>query len=234
MKSYGTLIIGAGHAAIGMALALGDALICEESEFCDGDFSLTLKRFSRNGYQPRQPEGKELLAAYQALGIVQEERLNCSALEIGLSRFVLEKGVDILLKSRVVEVKQGEDGYTATLLTNAGLETVKARRIVDTRAKDGKGELSLLFAIHDGKSLSRVQARFPEGRVEQAFYPDRGALHLPAEGDYNRALCALHDRWAAAGLAEKILLVAPRLAFGENRDPIEAFELGFARGKGAE
>lgn len=231
MKSYGTLIIGAGHAAIGMALALGDALICEESEFCDADFSLTLKRFSRGGYQPRWPEGKELLAAYEALGAVQEDRLNCSALEIGLSRFVLEKNLDILLKCRVVQV---EDGCTATLLTNAGLETVKARRIIDTRAGDGRGELSLLFEVRDHKSPSRVQARFPEGRVEQAFYPDRGALHLPVEGDYNRALCALHDCWAAAGLAEKILLVAPRLAFGENRDPIEAFELGFARGKGAE
>ena len=228
MRDCKTLVIGGGHRAVGIAMALPDALICEESEFCDSDFSLTLKSFSRGDYQPRTEAGRELLADYEKLGLIRGAELNCSALEIGLSRFALEKGVDILLKTRVVQV----EGSSVTLLTNAGLETLWADRVVDARPT-GEKHISLLFSLKDGESLARVQTCFPEGRTERAFYPDRGALHLLAEGDYNQALRSLHSRWESAGLEEKILLLAPRFGFDRQTDPIKAFEEGYERGKGA-
>lgn len=232
MRSCKTLVIGAGHRAVGFAVARKGTLICEESEFCDSDFSLTLKSFSREGYQPQTEAGKELLKSYERLGLVRDLALNCSALEIGLSRYVLEKGVDILLKTRVVQVEKGQEGFAVTLLTNAGLETVRADRVVDVRPT-GEKQISLLFTLTDEESLSRVGACFPAGRTERAFYPDRGVLHLPVEGDYNQALCSLHDRWESGGLEEKILLVAPRLHFDRETDPIQAFEAGYEWGKGA-
>lgn len=244
MRSCDTLIVGSGHGAIGMGLARKDVLICEESEFCDAGFSLTLKGFAREGYQPQTEAGKELLASYEALGLISDTTQNCSALEIGLSRFALQKGLPILLKCRVVRVEQAGEGFDVTLLTNGGLETVRAKRVVDTRCK-GKKRLSILFALQDTESLDRVQSLFPDGEVEQAFYPDRGVLHLPTEADYNGALRQFHGRWASGALAEKILLIAPRLetvpeGAGEiptdslYMDPIAAFEAGYIWGKGAE
>ena len=228
MRDCKTLVIGGGHRAVGIAMALPGTLICEESEFCDSDFSMTLKSFSREGYQPQTAAGKELLERYEALGLIRGASLNCSALEIGLSRYVLEKGVDILLKTRVV----GADGATVTIMTNGGLETVRADRVVDLRPT-GEKRISLLFSMEKEDSLSSVGACFPEGRTERAFYPDRGALHLRVEGDYNQALRFLHSRWEAAGLKEKILLLAPRLYFDRETDPIRAFEAGYEWGKGA-
>lgn len=242
MRNCDTLIVGGGHVAVGIALAQGNALICEESEFIDSGFSLTLKSFGRSSYTPQTEAGTRLLACYEALGLFSENNQNCSAFEIGLSRFVLQNPIPVLLKCRVVRTETVPDGVVATILTNAGLETVKARRIIDTRCKEGKQRFSLLFTMESTESLARVQAVFPEGTVEPAFYPDRGALHLPVEGDHNRVLRQVHSRWAAANLQEKILLTAPRLetvaeksqltdsAYG---DPIAAFEAGFAWGKGA-
>lgn len=243
MRNCDTLIIGSGHAAMGIATACQDVLICEESEFCDGGFSLTLKQFARDGYRPQTEAGKELLACYESLGLISDTLQNCSALEIGLSRFALQRNVPILLKCRVVRVEQTEDGYAALLLTNAGLERVRAKRVVDTRGK-GKKRLTVQFTLQDAESLDRVRSLFPEGEVERDFYPDRGVLHLPAEGDYNQALCCLYDRWAEGEPEKKILLIAPRLETvaeegaeaptdSAYRDPIAAFEAGYLWGKGA-
>lgn len=239
MRVCKTLIIGAGHAALGIALAAGDHLICEESEFLAADYSLTLKAYAKEGWLPRTEPGKELLACYESLGLVGDNRFHCGALEVGLSRFALQKGVKVLLKCRVIQRQRTEQGWLVTLLTNSGLETVVAERIVDTRVQRGSKRFSLLFTRTQEDCLAKVQALFPEGTVEPAFYDSQGALHLPVawDADYNAVLRQIYDRWAEGQTGEKILLLAPRFALipetGAVCDPIAAFEEGLRYGKEA-
>lgn len=232
MTSCKLLILGSGYYAVGMAMPCEDALICEESEFVDASHALTLKTFTKGDYAPGTALGEKLLQDHERLGLICDGRLNCSALEIGLSRFVLENKVRIWLGSRVISTEETENGYRVTVLTNGGLETVLAEYMVDARPKAGEKVLTLLFSCCNEESLAKVQAAFPEGSTERSFYADRGALHLPIEAEYNDALRLIYSRWAASALEEKILLFAPRFEWAEREipaNPIAAFEMGLTR-----
>ena len=239
MRNCDLLILGGGHVALGLAMARRDCLICEESEYIDAGFSLTLKGFSRGKCVSLSPLALELQDLYQQLGLMNDSRFYCNALEIGAGRFALENQIPVLLKSRVVKLSEEADGVIATLITNSGLETVKARYVADTRPKGEAVALSALFAYTDVKSIQRVQAAFPEGCVEQSYCSQWGALHMPvATGtDYNQALEQMYDSW---NLTEKLALIAPRLTYASAQstpcdmafaDPIAAFEAGYRWGK---
>lgn len=238
MRECELLILGGGHVALGLAMAQENVLICEESEFADPGFSLTLKGFERAQPKAMSTAGEALVACYEALGLLTKERFHCSALEIGASRFALENGLQLLLKCKLLELRADETGCLATFITNSGLETIRAGKVVDLRPKSGAWEISALFTVLGKGSFESVARCFPEGRVERSFCSPWGALHLPVEtDDYNQALESLCARWS---VPEKLALIAPRLTCipadgaildGAFSDPIAAFEAGYRWGK---
>lgn len=241
MRTYKLLILGGGHVALGLAMAQRDCLICEESEFVDAGFSLTLKGFAREKQIALSQPAQQLQVTYEKIGLLSEKSYHCSALEIGASRFVLDNQIPVLLKCRVLAVQKREEGYEVTLITNSGLETVKADFIADTRPKGSPRSLSALFTIKDDESIIRVRQLFPEGVVEPSFCKEWGAVHMPltSELQYNAALESLLGRW---NLEEKLSLVAPRLSYGADQatptdaaygDPFSAFEAGYRWGREA-
>lgn len=242
MRGCELLILGGGHVAMGLAVAQPDSLICEESEFLDAGFSLTLKGFARGKCRPLSEPGAALQALYEELGLLSETQFHCSALEIGASRFALEQGISVLLKCRLLKLEHNSDGYVATVITNAGLETVHARKVVDVRPGKTARSLSVLFTLLDRESLSRVAKCFPAGQVEPSFCPQWGALHMPVapEMDYNGAIRQIYGSWQ---LGEKLALIAPRLTYSPSStqtpsdsvfdDPLAAFEAGYRWGKEA-
>lgn len=239
MRTCELLILGGGHVAMGLAMAQRDSLICEESEFLDAGFSLTLKGFKREVHQASSAPGAALQTLYEELGLLSDTQFHCSALEIGASRFALDNGLRVLLKSRLLKLEQRAEGFIATLITNSGLETVKASFVADTRPKGAAVALSALFTIRDGESLDRVASAFPDSQVERSFCAQWGALHMPVapQEDYNAALQRLQERWV---VGEKLALIAPRLTREPGRetptdaafcDPLAAFEAGYRWGK---
>lgn len=242
MRNCELLILGGGHVAMGLAVAQPDSLICEESEFLDAGFSLTLKGFTRNKYRPLSAPSVALQALYEDMGLLSEAKFHCGALEVGASRFALEQNISVLLKSRMVKLEKMPEGYAATFITNAGLETVHARNVVDVCPGKTAGSLSALFTLLDEESFNRVAKCFPDGKVEPSFCPQWGALHMPVapEMDYNRAIRQLYGSWK---LEEKLALIAPRLTYlpasmqtpsdSAFDDPLAAFEAGYRWGKEA-
>ena len=222
-------------------MAQKDCLICEESEFLDAGFSMTLKSFSLETLPPLSQPTLALCETYQQMGLLHANQFHCSALEIGASRFALDNQIPVLLKCRVLTIREMDGGYEATLITNGGLETVKAVAVADMRPKGEASALSALFTVVDDESIDRVRQLFPEGKVEPSFCKEWGALHMPLnpKTDYNSALEQLLARW---NLKEKLALIAPRLSYAPAQstptdfafeDPISAFEAGYRWGREA-
>ena len=244
MRYFDAVIIGSGYTSLGFALAQKRLLICEESESCDVEFCSALKSFKKVSYEPKTQYGKELLAHYEELGLFSEDQQNCSIFECGFCGFAMDKPVEFLLKCRVLQVCDCEEGKLVTLLTNSGLEQVCTNLVVSAKAPVKEKVFSLLFSVNDPQAdLSQVQQIFPEGMVEPAFYENRGALHIPvtADADYNRVLEEVFDRWNRHAPAARIILLASRFGAvaAENTEmpmdasfdnPIAAFEAGYLFG----
>lgn len=241
MKCYDLLIIGSGYTSLGMALARKNVLICEESESCDAGFYSTLKCFTREDYNPKTKIGEDLYTYYKDLGLFSENMQNCTGFECGFCEFALRNNVNILLKCRMVKVEEENARKKVTLLTNSGLEQVLTKEIWVATQKPEKKIFSLLFSVSEPhKDMKQIQDIFPEGKIEPAFYENRGALHLPVSGnaDYNQVIEEVYERWENASPDSQILLLAPRFliltAEKENlpvdanfNNPIAAFEAGY-------
>ncbi|MBQ8432799.1 MAG: hypothetical protein IJX28_07935 [Clostridia bacterium] len=244
MKIYHTLLIGSGHTAVGYAIAQRNTLICEESEACEPAFSLALKQYRCPPYTPQTPQGRALLSRYDALGLFANGRQNLGGLECGLCEYVLENGIEILLKCRVIAYELLPDAtYDVTLLTNAGLEYVRCRRLLDLRHRNAPRSLTILFeSTAPAIDLPLLSSLFPTAWVEPTFDGGYYALHIPASPttDYNQHLPKICNRWASVKHTAKILYIAPRYAdtaeeaelnAAEFGNPIAAFEAGIALAK---
>ena len=241
MKCYDLLIIGSGYTSLGMALAKKNVLICEESESCDTGFCSTLKCFTREDYEPKTELGEQLFKYYKDLGLFSENMQDCTGFECGFCEFALRNNVNILLKCRVVKVEEENTRKKVTLLTNSGLEQVLTKEIWVTTQKPEKKIFSLLFSVSKPyEDMKQIQDIFPEGKIEPAFYENRGALHLPVAGnaDYNQVIEEVYERWVNASVDAQILLLASRfwvipaetvtLPVDANyNNPIAAFEAGY-------
>lgn len=241
MRSCETLVIGSCYYALGLAVGGQDVLICEESENCDTRFYATFRSFGQGLTQPATGEGRSLQAVFQQLKLLRADSRDLCGFETAFCRFALDNGVSLLLKCRVVEICPEERGYRCTLVNNAGLETVFARRVIDTRCRGRSQAFTLLFSA---EKTGAVEQLFPEGRVEPAFRKNMWALHIPvpAGADYNAVLEEVCRRWERG--QEKLLCFGSRLAqlapeagnVGDElfADPVQAFETGlaFARKEG--
>ena len=244
MKIYQTLLIGAGHTAVGYAVTRESTLICEESEFCEPGFSLALKQYRCPTYTPQTPQGRALFNRYDALGVFANGRQNLGGLECGLCEYVLENGIELLLKCRVIANALLPDAtYDVTLLTNAGMEHVRCRKLLDLRHRNAPRSLTVLFqSSAPNVDLPVLSSLFPTSWIEPTFDGGFYALHIlaPAATEYNQHLMEICERWTSIRHTAKILYFAPRYAEAletaeENTadfgNPIAAFEAGIALAK---
>ena len=243
MQIYKTLIIGGGFSSIGYAAACPGTVICEEHQICDTGFYLPLRSFRYQPYAPKTEEGAHLLRIFHALSLFKGAEQNTNGFEFALSRYVLEKRLDIQLKCRVIDRRKGPDAiYDVTVQTNRGLEHLLTERILDTTPSLGERFFTVLFVCNDIKSVkSRLLAAFDGAYIEPAFYPRRYALHLPVgTTDENRIKHTVYEQWRTLDVDAKILYMAPvfyteaataLLSDAAYANPIQAFEAGYFLGK---
>lgn len=254
MHIYDTLIIGSGYASAGYALARENCMICEQNEICDTHFYLPMKQFGYSDYMPMTEQGRELKQIFSDLGLFGEKLQNVNGFESGFCTFLSQKEIDIRLKCRVVDSKCCADGVNrVTLISNSGLETVYAKKILDTcnEALFKRKCLTILVSTEDINNLEAVfQDVFPGSYWEKAFYEGRYALYIPVEEteDVNLLKLMIYQKWKMYGINAKILYIAPVIGMhmgeGVNENgstdslpcddmfgnPIEAFEAGFNYG----
>ena len=239
MNIYDTLIIGSGYSSIGYATACPNTVICEEHQICDTGFYLPLRSFCYKHYSPKTEEGLQLLSIFDSLSLFKENEQNTNGFEFAMCKYIVRKQLDILLKCRVVNIKQQPNLiHDVTVQTNEGLTHLFAKKILDTANRSSKKYFTVLFVCDDiEKVKSKLLTAYSGAQIESAFYSGRYALHVSADGqDENGIKLAIYEKWKALGIDAKILYMAP-IFYSENgsdglcddnyQNPIEAFEAGY-------
>ena len=241
-KNFDTVIIGSGYTALGYVAAHPNTLIIEERELADAFFGAPLRTHTLSDYTPKSEECRALIERYRELGILRDGQLNAPALECGFADHAIRNGVRIYLKTRVISTEENESGFAVRTVSNSGILTFHAGRLIDLRPS-GRRELTFLFTASDDRVLADTAALFSEGSVENAFYPGRYALHMPVpEGREPRDVKRLvYDRWQKGERNAKLLYTAPYAAVisdissaptdGCAKSPFEAFDLGLSLGR---
>ena len=244
MKIYDTLIIGSGYFSAGFAASHKNTIICEPSEGCDTGFYLPLSGFKHHPYAPKSRDGESLLQIFESLSLFSDGMQNTSAFECALCKYICDKGIDVLLKCRVISADMTADGIIdATVQTNEGLSHVFTRKIIDTRTKAEKKRLTVLFVTENIRDAERaISLTFDGAFIEPAFYENRYALYIPmGDTDVNRVKLFVYEKWKKLTSDAKILYIAPTFYSPDSspisdtsyKNPIEAFEAGYFFGKEA-
>ena len=241
---YDTLLIGCGFLSAGYATEKKNTCIVEEHQMCDSAFTLTVPSFCYSPYVPKTIEGERLFEIFRSLSLFSEKQQNTSAFECALSKYLLAEDIRPTLKCRVIEQKKREDGlFEVSVQTNGGLDTLFARKVIDTTPHIVNKQMTVLFVSEDYEDVSgTLSTLFPDSSSECAFYDGRYAVHIPIPDEYdeNTAKVYIYKKWNEAGLRAKILYIAP-LFYGvvsvdalsdlRFKNPIEAFEYGIAMAK---
>ena len=247
MKIYKTLIIGCSYFSVGYAAAHTGTVICEEHQICDTGFYLPLRSFHNKPYSPKCVEGKRLSRIFDSLSLFRGDEQNANGFEFALCKYISEKGIEVMLKCRVISVLHRQDGiYDVTVQTNEGLTHLFAERIIDSSDRQGERHFTVLFVCDDiGGVRDGLVSAFCGAEIESAFYKGRYALHIPVgDTDENHIKLDVYERWRALDIDAKILYMAP-VFYGEGSEseacdarygnPVEAFEAGyFYEGEGEE
>ena len=242
MKAYDTLLIGSGYAAIGYAEARQNCLVVEERQIADTQFYLPMRGFAAGEMTANTQGGERLLACMRGMGLIKDGALCVNGLECAFARYLLDTNAPLLLKCRAVRAVAVEGGYEVTLQTNAGLSTVRAKKIIDTRPTGRQRVCVLLLVKGEADStLAAVLAAFPGATVSPAFYEGRYALTIPADGyDENSVKCMIEERFPRGLLDVQILYIAPAFIYegvsaplsdASYPDPITAYEAGYRAGE---
>ena len=240
MQIYNALIIGCGYASLGYAAAIGNAVICEEQQICDTGFYFPLRSFKHIPYTTKTEEGAALEAVFDELSLFSSHEQNTNGFECAICKYILKTSTEVLLKSRVVDVKRQSDGiFDVTLSTNEGLIHRFAKEVLRAENISEKKRVTVLFTT---KNIERDRAlllsTFRGADIEGAFYKDRFAIHINSQGlDENTVKVWIYNKWKSIATEAKIICIAP-IIYGDgvannplcdlNYDnPLKAFEAGF-------
>lgn len=237
MKEYDTLLIGAGYSSFGYAAAREGCLVVEEQEIADTHFYLPLRSYRHTPYTPTTEEGRALAEIFGELALFRDGRQNVNGFEVALCRYLAAHPVPLLLKTRVAGIRREGERAVVTLIGNGGLSEVAARRVIDTRAGEGKHFSILITAATraDAEAAAR-RCGFP---LSDAFYPGQYALIAPFWGEINAAKCAAAEALRGAVGIRILAMAQAAAADGEGKplsdddyeNPIAAFEGGYRLGK---
>ena len=233
-----TLVIGSGYSSLGYAMSHDDTLIAEALELTDVSFGAPLRLFESDSVPAPDAPSRALYDYYLSLGVIEGNKINASALECGFSGFALDNGVRIMLKSRVISVEEECGGYCCRVITNSGIITVRAERVIDMRPS-GDRFMTFLFTASDDAALCAIADAFPRGRVVPAFYEGRYALILPvgSADEISSLKAQVYSRWGEVSSGAKLLYTAPySFCVGSGgslpldsayTDPFSAYDAGY-------
>ena len=132
-KHYSTIVLGATYYGLGYASAHPDCLILEEFQTVGGDFHHCLHPVSMDA-DGLHAWGTQLGKLMREHGAWTEDGFDLLKASPVAHEFVARRmtdGMDILLDAHIISVDKNETGVTVTYITNEGISSVTAGRLVD-------------------------------------------------------------------------------------------------------
>ncbi len=240
MKVYNALIVGCGYASLGYAAAIENTLICEEQQICDTGFYFPLRSFKYIPYKAKTEAGAALEAIFEELSLFSSREQNTNGFECAISKYIIEAKEEVLLKSRVIDIKE-QNGriFDVTLSTNEGLIHRFAKKVLWAKNISDKKRVTVLFTTKNiEKDSILLSDAFCGAEIEPAFYQDRFAIHINCEGlDENTVKVLIYEKWKSVKADAKIIYISP-IIYGDGAsenplcdlnydNPIKAFDAGY-------
>ena len=138
---YERIFLGSSCFALGCAAKKPeDTLVIESGEGFGGEFVDALRADSCPIVRP-EGEGAAFYDELKARGILDDEsaaqgRIHLPAVNVILNRWMLQKNVSILFRTRVFDITKTDEGYEIKGVCNARMLTFTCRKLIDTRSND--------------------------------------------------------------------------------------------------
>ena len=259
---YERIFLGSSCFALGCAARQPkDTLIIESGEGFGGEFVDALRADGRPIIRP-QGEGAAFYEELKMRGILDDEsaaqgRIHLPAVNIILNRWMLEKKVSILFRTRVFEITSTDAGYAIRGVCNARVFTFTCRKLIDTRSND----FSRIHSYDPGARIALganlQMAQLPDVPIEglsivSGYLPGEVYAHMNVEGIGDREkLFSAFEKRPKACLEARLLTVCHTLAvwcvpIRERTDkglylpgcgfdnPVQAFAAGLCEGESME
>lgn len=235
MHIYDTIIIGSGYMSAGFSVTKGNCIICERTELCDAHFGASLCCNKISDYRPETVEGNRLYKIFDSMKLIKDGFVNINASECALSEYIIEKELEVLLKCRVIDIASENGIFSATVITNSGIDKIYAKKVMDFSC-EGKDYLTVQFISNDIENdITLLENEFGKISYEKTFYENRYALFVPSQGlDINTLKLEIYEKWHKSGTKAKILHI-PSAMFSKKSGKVcddmfdnffEAFEYG--------
>lgn len=222
-KHYNCVVLGATYYGLGYASAHPDCLILEEFQTVGGDFhhSLHPVRMDDAAAQARDSELGRLMRQYGVWTETDFDLLKASPVAHEYVAQKLTAGMDVLLDARIISVDKNETGVTVTFITNEGIQSVSAGRLVDATVdcisapdtvRCTAKTLNVFTVCMAGDFDAKLRIACPDCRIINGFHENEKLIcfPVPAEETMTHAYRGVMETWKRAfpGGEEKILFVA--------------------------
>ncbi len=245
-EQYSTIVLGATYYGLGYASAHPGCLILEEFQTVGGDFhhSLHPVQMDAASEQARDSELGSLMRQYGVWTETDFDLLKASPVTHEYVSQKLTAGMDILLDARIVSVDKNETGVTVTFITNEGIQSVSAGRLVDATVdcisapdtvRCTAKTLNVFTVCMTADFNAKLQAACPDCRIIDGFNENEKFVQFPVPVDepVTKAYLGMMEGWKKAfpGGEEKILFVADD--FDAEYEQIGAEQTDWAGGRSA-
>lgn len=245
-EQYSTIVLGATYYGLGYASAHPDCLILEEFQSVGGDFhhSLHPVRMDAAAEQARDSELGRLMRQYGVWTETNFDLLKASPVAHEYVAQELTAGMDILLDARIISVEKSENGVTVTYITNEGISSATAARLVDATVDCVSEPDSVrctakslnVFTVAMGPDLEeKLKAVRADVRILDGFNENEKLIcfPVPVEETMTHAYWGVMETWKRAfpGGEEKILFVADD--FDAEYEQLSAEKTNWAGGRSA-
>lgn len=222
---YERIFLGSSCFALGCAAKKPeDTLVIESGEGFGGEFVDALRADDRAIVRP-EGEGAAFYDELKARGILDDEsaaqgRIHLPAVNVVLNRWMLEKKVSILFRTRVFEIAKTDAGYEVKGVCNARVFTFTCRKLIDTRSNDFARIRSLDPNARIALGANLEMAQLPDVplnglTIAAGYLPGETYAHMSVDGanicDREKLLSTFEKR-PTAWLPARLLTVCHALA----------------------
>lgn len=220
---FSTVLIGGTYYALGYWTCHDDCLILEESRRVGSDFHAMLHPAEMNdtGETEKRSALGELMREYGVWTDKGFDLLKAAPAAHEYAARQIEKGKEILLDCRIIDIRREANGYTVRYFCNEGICEAAADEVIDTTVerisardmvRQGRTTMNVFTVAQNPDFNGNLSAVCPECEILEGFNESEKLIRFPIAPDEDpvavyRRITEIWKKAFPAG-EEKILFVA--------------------------
>lgn len=207
MRYYKNIIIGATALGIGKACNLNSnsTLLTDSGMICAHEFTASYKTGAICKLTGLSDYSEKLLSKIKSCNLLYNGKLSLPSVSGILAEMLLESQTDVMLNTEISDIKKSDNGFSVTVFSKDGFETVFTENILDTSSKGtlhnyGK---KLPYIIDYAATVTKTSntdidssEKYCDAVLEQCRFDSEYIFSVSAiEEDYIASRKKLHTLW---------------------------------------